>query len=184
MAKYVKGDNVTVLAFRGDTIARLADRIRFGGVDVSRYQRILLHVGTNDVAEAAAKKLSLMEMLRRFRTLRSMIRRRNSSAVLLMSAILPRLDNLAVFKPLIQGLNFALEKLCAKSGGACIYVPSGKSFLANGQPRAELFARDGLHLNGAGVDRLEACFQQALSTGFIEERLSNTRVLKLASIAY
>ena len=53
-----------------------------------------------------------------------------------------------------------------------MFILSYRSFLAGGEPREELFAKDGLHFNGAGVDRLEACFQQALSTEHLMVRVT------------
>ena len=53
-----------------------------------------------------------------------------------------------------------------------MYISSYRSFLAGGEPREELFAKDGLHLNGAGVDILKACFQQALSTEHLITRVT------------
>ena len=53
-----------------------------------------------------------------------------------------------------------------------MFIPSYRSFLAGKEPREELFAKDGLHLNGAGVDILEACFQQALTTEHIMVRVT------------
>ena len=65
--------------------------------------------------------------------------------------ILPRLNQFRKFNPYILGLNFALKKWYAKSGGSCAFIPSYRSFLTGGGSREELFAKDGLHLNGAGV---------------------------------
>lgn len=183
MAKYVRVQSATVSAFRGDTISRLTDRIRFGDVDVSGFTRILIHVGTNDISNMT-EGVTLGEILRRFKTLRSMIRRRNSAAMLLISSLLPRNLQFRKFKSYMYGLNFAIEKWCSKSSGACVFIPSYRAFLADGVPRAELFARDGLHLNGAGTDRLEACFQQAFSSGYLEERVRSDRVVKLSKVCY
>ena len=97
---------------------------------------------------------------------------------------LPRVRHYLRYKPFVVGLNFALEKMCAKSKGSCIFVPSYRSFLKGGEPREELFARDGLHLNGAGIDRLEACFQQALSSDSMLARVSSARTGKLALLRW
>ena len=156
LGKYTKVPGAKVKAYPGETLTRLADRIRFNGLDVSRVSRILVHVGTNDIFNlldsGRIKDTTPQELLRCFSTLRSVIRRRNSRAVIMFSSVLPRLRKFEVYKPYATGLNFCLEKWCAKSGGACVYIPSYKNFLKGGRPRCELFARDGLHLNGAGVD--------------------------------
>ena len=65
---------------------------------------------------------------------------------------------------------------------ACVYILSHKSFLKGGRPRPELFSRDGLHLKGAGVDCLEACFQQAMSTTYLVDRVTTGRTTRLAEL--
>ena len=134
--------------------------------------------------QVGSKGWPRQDLLRCFTTLRSVIRRRNSNTVLLFSSVLPRLKKFAKYKPYASGLNFALEKMCAKSQGACIYVPSYRNFLRGGRPREELFARDGLHLIGAGVDCLEACFQQALSTAYLTDRVTAARTRWMAKLGY
>ena len=160
---YVRVPRVVVKVFPGETVTKLTDRIRFGQVDISRHERILVHVGINDVDDVLrsrrARSVTPQQVLRKYKVLREVIRRLNSRVPILFSSILPRLKQFMKFKPYVLGLNFALEKWCAKSGGSCVFIPSYRSFLAGGEPREELFAKDGLHLNGAGVDRLEACFQ-------------------------
>lgn len=85
----------------------------------------------------------------------------------------------------MSGINFALDKWCAKSFCATIYNPTYATFLDHGMPREELYSvSDGLHLNGAGVDRLEAAIAQALSTGYLLEKARYLRLRKLAVINY
>ena len=182
-------DNIDVRAFRGDTVRRLTDRIAFGEVNVVGYARILIHVGSNDISDFVSRRhprsTTFMHVLDRFGALRNTIRRKNSSALLLFSSVLPRKDDYALFKPYIQGLNFALAKICAKTGGTNIFVPSYRAFLKYGEPRPELFAdNDGLHLSGAGVVMLESCFQQALSTGYLMLNLKSKSTRKLSQIPY
>ena len=50
LGKYTKVPGAKVKAYPGETLTRLADRIRLDGVDVSRVSRILVHVGTNDIS--------------------------------------------------------------------------------------------------------------------------------------
>ena len=50
VGKYTKVPSAKVKAYLGETLTRLADRIRLDGVDVSRVSRILVHVGTNDIS--------------------------------------------------------------------------------------------------------------------------------------
>ena len=175
-----------VRAFPGATILGLTDRIISGEVGVRGLKRILLHVGINDINNLIDKKKhradTIFQVMDRFKALRDAIRRRNSSALLLVSSILPRRSRYYVFRPYIQGLNFALEKWCAKSKHT-VFIPSYQSFLSQGQPIAALYSeRDGLHLSKSGVEKLEACFQQAFSTGYLLTRVTANRVGKLASL--
>ena len=66
-----------------------------------------------------------------------------------------------------------------------MFNPTYTAFLDRGKPRAELYSvSDGLHLNGAGVDRLEAAISQALSTGYLLERVRSRRARRLSTILY
>ena len=158
------------------------DRIRFGQVDISWHERILVHVGTNDVDDVLrsrrTKSVTPQQVLRKYKVLREVIRRQNSRA------LLPRLKQFIKFKPYVLGLNLALEKWCAKSIWSCVFIPSYRSFLAGGEPREELFPKDGRHMNGAGVDRLVDCFQQALSTEHLVVRVTAERTRKLSEPTY
>ena len=191
IAKYVRvNDKTEVLAFPGDTVKKLTDRIAFGEVSVVGYSRILIHVGCNDVSNSVFSKkerryTTVITIMDRFRALRSVIRRVNSGALLLFSSILPRREKYQLFRPLIQGLNFALEKFCAKSKGTNIFIPSFRCFLSHGEPRPEYFSdSDGLHLDGAGVVKLQGVFQQALSSGYLRVRVKCERAKMLAAIKY
>ena len=116
LGKYTKVPGAKVKAYPGEILTRLADRIRFEGVDVSRVSCILVHVGTNDISNlldsGRIKHTTPQELLRRFSTLRSVIRRRNSRAVIIFSSVLPRLRKFETYKPYAAGLNFCLEKWC------------------------------------------------------------------------
>lgn len=189
MAKYVKAHDVDVRAFRGDTIKKLTDRIRFDGVEVKGYSRILIHVGTNDIINMVDsgkhRDTTVFDLIDRYHLLRDTIRRRNSKAVLIFSAILPILNRYKLFRGYIRGLNFALEKWCAKSRGVRVFIPSFNAFIARGRPKAALYAEsDGLHLSGAGVDLLESILQQALSTGYLLTRVRSDKVRELKCVRY
>ena len=57
-------------------------------------------------------------------------------------------------------------------------------FLFEGHPRSEYFARDGLHLNGAGIDKMEAVVQQAFASKYLFQRVNAWRTMKLLSWYY
>ena len=49
--KYVKIPKAVAKAFLGESDTRLTNRIRLGQVGIAREDRILIHVGTNDVSD-------------------------------------------------------------------------------------------------------------------------------------
>ena len=166
--KYVRIKSTQVSVHKGYKVLDLADLIRFGKIDIAGFSLILIHGGINDLDEVIKSgmiaHMFVQDFIRRYVVLRDMVRRRNRNALVVFSAILPRAGDFKNFFPYVYGVNFALRKWCAKSGGASIFVPTYEQFLVRGLPRYELFSNsDGLHLNGAGVERLEAYFQQVMS---------------------
>ncbi len=163
--KNVKTDRTTVSFYRGDKILQLANRIVFGQISVAGFYYILIHVVINDLSEWVRKDLiwahTVHDLLNRYKALYKVLRRRNKSAIIMYSSILAYADKFNQFFPLIQGINFALEKWCVKSGRTRVFVASHAQFLHKGKPKHESFARaDSLHPNRVGTDDL-----QFLSTG-------------------
>ncbi len=152
--------------FKSHIINKLGDDIVHNVVSINGYGKILIHVGINDLHELIDSGdiafMTVHDVIRRYRTLREIIRRHNSRAILLFSSILPCYQQFDVFYPYIYRVNFGLEKWCAKSGGSFIFIDSKDAFLTYGKPRAELYAtKDGLHPNGGGDDRLQQIFSHA-----------------------
>ena len=87
LGKYVKVPRAVVNAFLGETVTNLTDRIRFGQVDITRHERILVHIGTNDVDDLLrsrrARSVTLQQALRKYKVLREVIQRWNSQALIL-----------------------------------------------------------------------------------------------------
>ncbi len=174
IAKNVIVKNTKVAAFPGDTIKRLTDRICFGEVDLSQYDSVLIHIGTNDISDLICKNLLATtgpnDILRRFKVLRDVVRKQNPKAIIFFSSILPRATGLAVKKPspavlghLAYGINHMISKWLSTSTST-FFVRSDKWFRSHGEVRDELFSdSDGLHLNGGGTHRLSQCFSQVLS---------------------
>lgn len=189
MTKCVRVRNTVVKSYCGATVPRVADKIRFGELCVAGFDRILIQLGTNDIANlidtGEIRNATVHDVTRRFKSLRDVIRKRNTRALIIFSSILPRVERNEIFKPYVRGVNFALEKWCSKSQGATIFNPTNAAFLDQGKPRAELYSvSDGLHLNGAGVDRLESAISQALSTPYLLERVRSKRARQLSAIKY
>ncbi len=186
--KYTVARDTEVKYFKGRTVSQLSDMVFFGQVDVSGYSVIYIHAGTNDINDLVntgkIKHVLPYQVLELYQALRANIRRRNSSAIILISSIIPRLDNYACYDPLVRGINFCIEKWCAKSGGTTIFVPSWKWFVSRGMPIQAYYAKDGLHPNGAGNGALQAGIQQALVTTTMIERATSRRAMRLAGLPY
>jgi len=170
-------------------VGQLNDLVSFENVNVHGYSVILIHAGTNDLAKLIENgkihQVTVQEILEFYKQLRNSIRRRNNYAILLFSAIIPRHQDFELFYPYAYGLNFAIEKWCARSKGTCIFIPSHKVFLAYGKPKQCMYSvSDGLHPRGAGKDTLEAYFQQALTVSSMLERTNSKRTQKLANLPY
>ena len=170
----------------GATLKNIADNISFekAGWSVKGFSRILIHAGANNLFNKKGRvnaRPTLFEHLQEFIALRSVIRRKNSYAVIIFSAILPRRDHFKEHKSFIAGLNFALEKWCARSSGASIFAPTHLAFLGgDGLPNMALLAdSDGLHPCGAGVSKLDGLFEQVLSSEYLLERVRSERTLRL-----
>ena len=187
LAKYVRARNTDVTAYPGTTIPKIIDEILFGKLDMSGFARIMIHMGTNDLANLIdngdIQYFRVESVMCLFRLLRDVIRRRNSRAILIFASLPPRLERFDLFFPYQYGLNHALEKWCAKSTGSIFYARY-KPFMAWGRPRDELYARDGLHFNGAGVEVLEAVIQQAFSSSSLLDQINSKRRHRLASVTY
>ena len=192
IAKYVAISNTDVLPFRGITITGLSNRIRFDGLQLEGYSRILVHVGTNDLSNMFRyerhRRTTIFDIMERYTALRNSIRRRNKCAVIMFTSILPRAFKTKLMRSYITGVNFALEKFCARSDGTRVYIPAYKAFMSKfekDQPNKALFSEnDGLHLEGPGVDKLEAIMQQAFSTEYLIDRVSCGQTLRLRDLSY
>jgi lysophospholipase L1-like esterase len=188
--KYTKAKDTLTSFHKGNTIGQLNDLVCFNQVvQLSKYGIILIHAGTNDLAQLIKSgkiaSTTVQQLLQFYIELCNSIRRRNTRAILVFSAILPRAHEFQVFFPYIFGLNFALEKWCAKSSGMCVFLNTHKQFLQLGVPKFQLFSKsDGLHPNGAGNDRLEARLQQALTADNIINAINSKRTRRLAVLPF
>ena len=115
-------------------------------------------------------------IMNRYTALLNSIRPRNKTAFIMFAAILPRVNKFKLLSGYIRGLNFALEKFCAKTDGTCVFIPAYQPFmskLVKNEPNRALFSQsDGLHLEGPGLDKLEEIIQQAFSTEYLLDRVT------------
>ena len=115
------------------------------------YDCVVVHVGTNDTSRDFPK-----EILRKYERFFDGILRLNHQVKVVVSAIIPRgedlshryyLPNLDAMNQKISDINAGLEKLCDTNPSLFFcrsFNPSWEEFLA----------RDGLHLNPKGIERL------------------------------
>ncbi len=91
--------------FKSHTIKKLGDEIVHNVVSINGYGKILIHVGINDLHELRDSGdiafMTVHDIIRRYRTLREIIRHHTSRAILLFSSILPRYQHFDVFYPYI-----------------------------------------------------------------------------------
>ena len=79
-------DGVVIKSFRGDTIAQLTNRIDKGQVNLSPFDYIIIHVGTNNID----KRHSYGNIIADYGNLIPTIKKQKRSIRIIMSAILPR----------------------------------------------------------------------------------------------
>ena len=192
--KYVQLRGGNVMVHAGKTVSDLNNKIVFGDIPIEKFDMLLVHAGINDLndlldteSNKLVNKTLPMDIIRKYYALRNSIRRRNQRCILLFSSILHRgPKSFKKFFPYVYGVNFGIEKMCAKSGGTCVFVPSWQAFVVkNGlsySPKSELFASDSLHLNGAGVDVLSQVLQQAMTGQFVLEKLGSVRRRRLEAL--
>jgi hypothetical protein len=124
----------------------------------STYQNgkvILLHCGTNDIPKTPIK-----DFIPKFKRLVDLIRINAPQIVIIVSAVLPRLRDDAIFYEKIKEVNFQVKKSCEE--WRVWFVPSNRLMLRNGKPIVDYYY-DGLHLNNHGIIRLKQYFSQKLS---------------------
>ena len=127
LAKYVRARNTDVKAYPGATIPKIIDEIRFGKLYVSGFAGIMIHMGSNDLANLIdngdIQYVRVKSVMRLFRLLRDLIRRRNSRAILIFASLPSRLERCDLFLPYQYSLNHALENTLWLGGG------HGKSYM-------------------------------------------------------
>ena len=155
--------------YPGYTLARISDLIAFGQVNVKNYSAILLHFGTNDIPPTWDKHhkkhmvKSIDAVVQEYKSLVQLIRRDNSQAYIVLSAIIPRPIDHAKTKLRVEAINNKVQQWCCTQN-RLIFQPTYKFFIKAGSPVLSYFSpSDRLHLRGAGIKRLQQCMQQALS---------------------
>ena len=152
MAKYVSGiDGVKLQVFRGDTIARLTNRIAKGESDLGPFDYVIVHVRTNDIG----RRQPFENIISDFANLVGIIRKVKHRINVINSAILPRPVDHEDTEEMIRRINFHLKNEMSKDLNFK-FICTFKPFMHSGNVKLGFFfaKNDGLHLNTVGTDRL------------------------------
>ena len=153
-------EGCTVQAFRGDSISKLTNRIKTKEADLSKFDFVILHVGTNDIAN----KASFEHIISDYGNLIGVCRNVKPSLKIVVSAIIPRPVDHEITDGIIRQVNTHLNNVMSKDMNfrfICTYKP----FTHCGKVKRELFAKrdGGLHLNFEGTNRLKYFFLKVIT---------------------
>lgn len=154
-------EGVIIKSFRGDSIAQLSGRIDRREVDLSPFDYIIVHVGTNNID----RRESLDNMKSDYGNLIGIIKRKKSSIRIIMSAIIPRPIDHTVTDSMIKAVNNSLRREIGPDLGFH-FVETWKAVSKFGSYRRYMYAKldKGLHLNTEGSRRLRHFFLRVIST--------------------
>lgn len=154
-------------SFGGDTIGRLANRLLNKQISLDEFDFVLLHVGTNDIANKSSLPLQIAfnHILSDYGNLVGICRKLKPEVNILMSAILPRPVDHEKTDPLIRKVNGYLQKNMSKTM-RFTFLRTYKPFMYAGNVKRELFARKdgGLHLNTEGTNKLRYFFLRSIAS--------------------
>lgn len=164
---YIQG--VTLQAFPGDTIARLAHRIDYGVAKLDNFDYVIIHVGTNDVElnfkRMRSEKEAYDAILSDFGNLIGIIRKKKPKINIIISSILPRPKDYDQTDIFTRKINSYLLNNMSKPY-KFTFIKSYRPFVYCGKVRRELFAKKdgGLHLNTQGSERLRYYFMRSIAS--------------------
>lgn len=154
-------DGVVIKSFPGATISTLTQHIDMGHVNLVNFDYIIVHVGTNNIAN----RNSYESILSDYGNLIGRIKQKKSWIRIIVSSILPRPCDHLETDQMIKRVNKAL-RLHLSSDLGFHFVESWKTVSKFGTYRRYLFAKNdqGLHLNTEGKRRLRYFFLRVIST--------------------
>lgn len=154
-------DGVFIKSISGATIAKLAWHVDKGHVNLSDFDYMIIHVGTNNINNGDEKG----SMMSDFGNLIARIKKKKSSIRIVVSSILPRPCDHTETDKVIKDFNMCLRLEMAPDLGFH-FVESWKAVSKFGTYRRYLFAKHdrGLHLNSEGSRRLRYFFLRVIST--------------------
>lgn len=147
-----------VICITNLNLASLVVNIRHREIDITPFKTILIHVGTNDIAEGTA----VGPIQSQFEHLLSVIRRENFTVNIMISALLPRPVDEHYTRVDVKHLNDNLLSLCARNHIA--YVPSFRPFLFRGVANLKKFNIDRMTLSREGSADLTQIFRHSMSS--------------------
>lgn len=154
-------DGVTIRAFPGVTIGKLALLFSKGTISVENYDYLILHVGTNNIAN----RNTYEEIISDYGNLLGIIRKIKINLRIIVSSILPRPIDHSITDGMIKQVNNYLKHRMSRDLNFT-FVCSYKAVSKFGTFRRYLFAKldKGLHLNTEGSNRLRFFFIRVIST--------------------
>ena len=154
-------DGVVIKSFRGDTIVQLTNRIDKGQVNLSPFDYVIIHVGTNNID----KGHSHGNIIADYGNLIPTIKKQKRSIRIIMSAILPRPCDHEDTDAIIKDVNWCLRSKMGPDLGFH-FIESWKAVSKFGTYSRYLFAKNdnGLHLNTEGSRRVRYFFLWVIST--------------------
>ena len=165
---------------RGKGFKTIVEIIVKGDIKLHGWEVILLHLGTNDVADLFRINkerekeliyfgytnrvlLTPLDIFNSFVALINIIRQRNARAKIIFSAILPRPCDHDQSNSVCHQVNARIKEYCLKTQGM-IFNPTFTWFQKHGKPVISLFGHyDQLHLSFTGKEVLTQAFQMALA---------------------
>ena len=137
------------MARGGETLGSLRMRLANGMIRVGQAQVIVMHVGTNDVANGSSPR----QIAASYDQVIKSIKHQNPRATIVVSAIVPRWLDDQDTGPVIASINKMLQENSDRVWN-CLMVRSDKQFRCGGYIRREFYDQDRLHLNARGSQRL------------------------------
>lgn len=154
-------DGVTLKAFPGATIGKLAVLFSKGHISLEEYDYIIIHVGTNNVGN----RNSVDHIKSDYGNLVATVRKLKPHIRIVISSILPRPVDHKITDPVIRDINKYLNSVMSKDLNFK-FICSYKAVCKFGSYSRYLFAKhdNGLHLNIEGSNRLRFFFLRVIST--------------------
>jgi len=178
---------VKLVVKRGGYIEHFSGAIQSGDIVIKGMNAILIHAGTNNMSRDRDPHAVLYEMGRLLRV----IRLANPNVHVIVSTILPRVEDSWVMESLIKCYNNLLVNVCRETSVMLIrsYNAFRCSKAASGV-KQWLYANDGLHLNARGAQVLTQMFRVHFSDRNIQQRRlvldaeGESRALRASNFGY